>query len=55
MTPQKTTFTRYLYSNGVYTSLDYPGAASTEAVGINNSGIISGGTLLPMMSRKAHV
>jgi probable HAF family extracellular repeat protein len=26
----------------VYTSLDYPGTASTEAVGINNSGIISG-------------
>lgn len=32
----------YFYDGTTYTTLDYPGAAGTEAVGINNAGVISG-------------
>jgi len=32
----------FLFSNGVYTSFDYPEAAFTEATGINPSGVIVG-------------
>ena len=32
----------YYYDGTTYTTLDYPGAAGTEAVGINNDGVISG-------------
>ena len=32
----------FVYNNGAYTSLNYPGAATTYAAGINDSGQISG-------------
>lgn len=32
----------FLDDNGVFTTLDFPGAQSTEAVGINNAGVIVG-------------
>ena len=32
----------FLYSNGVYSTLDYPGAVGTSIIGINNSGEMIG-------------
>ena len=32
----------YFYDGSTYTTLDYPGGGNTEAVGINNNGVISG-------------
>jgi hypothetical protein len=32
----------FLLSGGVYTTLDFPLAKGTEAIGINDSGVISG-------------
>jgi probable HAF family extracellular repeat protein len=37
----------FLYSNGTYTTLDYPSATVTTAIGINAAGLIVGPYRLP--------
>jgi len=32
----------FLYQNGVYTNIDYPGAGVTSPTAINNSGVVGG-------------
>ena len=32
----------FVYSNGQFSDVDYPGAISTQAFGVNASGIVSG-------------